>query len=239
MRSSSRPALPMNLCGADPDRELLPRAGAMKRTERERLRRPRPRDVGGFSHAASQGLLPSVPSMPPTFERGVLLPSARGILRTGMARFFSVTGIYVLVVFGGLPRWTLPSGVVVLTLLTLGTGWFVLMLRTLERPGQRALDEILHGYCTLDSNGPNYSRSSEHSWGEGGPPWDYSGVWLLDRKFAVRSCPNLQIDPPGFYPSPHRAGQWELWTGVLWSGIYRTHPWPRTRLHHPTAAVRP
>ena len=180
-----------------------------------------------------------VPSLPPTLESGVLLPSARGILRTGMAKLFAVTGIYVLVVFGGLPRLTLPSGVVVLTLLTLGTGWFLLMLRTLKRPGQRALDEMIHGYTTLDSNGPNYFRSSEHSWEEGGPPWDYSGVWLLDRKFAVRSLPNPQIDPPGFYPSPHRDGQWELWTGVLWSGIYRTRPWPRTQLRTATSAVRP
>lgn len=211
----------------------------MKPTERERLKQPRPRDVNGFSHAASLGLLPSVPSSPPTPETGLLLPSANGILRTGLAKFVSATIIYVLIVFGALPRVELPSGVVFAILLTLGAGWFILMVRTLKRPGQRTLDEMIHGYSTLGSSGPNYSCSSEHSWGEGGPPWDYSGVWLLDRTFAVKSLPNHQIDPPGFYPSPHRDGQWELWTGVLWSGIYRDHPWPRTSLCDATPAEWP
>lgn len=202
----------------------------MKRAARERLKHPRPRDVDGFAHAASMGLLPSVPSSPPTPASGVLVPSAHQVFTTGLTKFLAVTGIYVLFVFGALSRLELPSGVVLAILIASGAGWFLLMLRTFDRPGRRMLDEVVHGYTTNDAGWPNYFISSEHSWGESGAPWDFAGVWTLDRKFAVRGVPDRHVDPPGFYPSPHRAGQYELWTGVLWSGTYRDEPWPRTPL---------
>ncbi len=201
----------------------------MKRTERERLEHPRPRNVDGFAHAASRGLLPSVPSFPPSPTSGVLSPSAHHTFIVGLARVLVATGIYALLVFGALPRVGLPSGVVVAILLVSGAAWFILILRAFDRPGRRMLDEIVHGYTTFDTSWPNYF-GSKHSWGEAGPPWDNSGVWILDRNLTVRSVPNRQVDPPGFYPSPHRAGQWELWTGVVWSGTYRDDPWPRLRL---------
>lgn len=214
----------------DPQPGALPRqVHGMKRSERERLRHPQPRNVHGFSEAASLGLLPLVPSCAPTPETGLLVPSANSVLRRGLAKFVSATGLYIAFVFGALPRLALPSGVVFALLLTLAIGWFLLMLHTMKRPGHRTLDEMMHGYATLSSGGPHYFSSSEHSWGEGGPPWDDSGVWLLGHEFAVRSPPNRQIDPPGFYPSPHRVGQWELWTGEVWSGVYRHDPWPRAR----------
>ena len=145
-----------------------------------------------------------------------------------MAKLCAATAAYSLVVFGAFPRFALPSGVVAVTLLTTGIGWFIMLLRSLKRPAHRTLDEMMHGYSTLSSNMPNYSSRSEHRWSEGGPPWDYSGVWLLDRNFTVQSPPNRQFDPPGFYPSPHQVEQWELWTGVVWSGMYRNSPWTRT-----------
>ncbi len=201
----------------------------VKRAARERLEHPRPRDVDGFSRAASLGLLPSVPPSPPTPTSGVLLPSAKHVFVTGVSKFIVVSCLYALFLFGALSRVALPSAIVVLISLAIGAGWFFLMLRTFDRPGRRMLDEIVHGYTTFDTSWPNYFGSSDHSWGEGGPPWDNSGVWILDGKFTVQSAPNHEVDPPGFYPSPHRAGQWELWTGVVWSGTYRSDPWPRSR----------
>lgn len=199
----------------------------MRRATREGLKLPLPRDVEGFSRAVILRLSPSVPMSPPAPPAGVLVPSANDIFRADLTRFIAFTVIYIFFVFGVLSRLALPWGIELALLFALGATWFTLMMRALRRAGKRTLDEIVRGYSTLGSNGTNYFRSSEHSWGEGGAPWDYSGVWRLDRNFAVKSPPNLEIDPPGFYPSPHRAGQWELWTGVVWSGTYRSEPWPR------------
>lgn len=181
--------------------------------------------------------MPSVPVFPPTPSSGVLVPSAGRTFRAGLVKFLAVTGIYTLLVFVALPRWELSSGIAVVMLLVSGAAWFVLMLWTLDRPGRRMLDEITHGYTTFDNEWTNYFGTSEHSWREGDPPWDNSGVWILDRTFSVRSAPNRELDPPGFYPSPHRAGRWELWTGAVWSGTYRNDPWPPTRLPGATSAM--
>jgi cbb3-type cytochrome oxidase subunit 3 len=53
-------------------------------------------------------------------------------------------------------------------------------------------------------------------------PWDYAGIWVMDTKTGrPLNVPDFTKAAPGFYPSPHRGGQEELWTGYAWAGVYR------------------
>lgn len=50
--------------------------------------------------------------------------------------------------------------------------------------------------------------------------WVWHGVWVLDSSGRVVSEPDPEVEPPGFYPSPNRAGSLELWTGSQWIGVH-------------------
>lgn len=201
----------------------------MSRAEREASKRPRPRDVAGFSEAVAQGVLPSVPLSAPTPGSGVLFPSAGIVSLTSLAKL--VVGFVLIAFFasGVLSRIGLPDGSDAVVGGVLGSGLLVLMVRNIRRTGHRILDETLIGYTTSPIVGGQFFASSGNPWSgfEGGTPWDFGGVWVFDRKYNVVSPPNAEVDPPGFYPSPHRPGQWELWTGFVWSGAYRDGPWLR------------
>lgn len=51
--------------------------------------------------------------------------------------------------------------------------------------------------------------------------WDYSGLWVLADDGRVKRAPDVTVEPPGFYPSPNRPRQYELWTGTTWAAQYR------------------
>lgn len=89
--------------------------------------------------------------------------------------------------------------------------------------GDRALEELRHGYTTLvlkvglfrSSPGMRFSSTN------GRVGWDYFGVWVLATDGSVKSAPDRRVEPPGFYPSPHPPGEYELWTGTAWAAQYR------------------
>lgn len=197
----------------------------MKRSDRERLQRPRPRDVDGFADAYADGLLPIVTRHPPAPGSGVVVPSAASLFWTWLAKFVATFASFF--VFAQLepPQTVIPQFLYYSAGALVGVSILWLAFRTLLRYVDRSIDEMLHGYTTVTLIAGGVGRS-EHSWGEVGPPWNYDGVWVLNRKFAVKSTPNPLADPPGYYPSPNRPGCWELWTGEVWSGAYRDEPWP-------------
>lgn len=111
--------------------------------------------------------------------------------------------------------------------LTLAVGLIglALIMRNLGRVGDRKLEEIAHGYTTLKLEFGGFWLGEGRRWPRFGhrAPWDYSGLWVLDGATgAVESEPDREVDPPGLYPSPNRPGALELWTGVVWSGHYRS-----------------
>jgi hypothetical protein len=106
----------------------------------------------------------------------------------------------------------------------LGLIGFAAIMLTQRKVGARKLEELEQGYTTLTLQFGGFWLGEPRRW----PgfwhrmPWDYSGVWVLDGSTgAVISEPSPDSDPPGFYPSPNRHGALELWTGVVWSGVYR------------------
>jgi len=87
------------------------------------------------------------------------------------------------------------------------------------------LDEMAHGYTTwvLKSGSLAVGRRSR-AWRRSNEEttWDYSGVWVLNHTGQkVLSEPDPTVEPPGLYPSPHREGWLELWSGAQWLGIFR------------------
>lgn len=123
-------------------------------------------------------------------------------------------------------------------ILTLAAGLigFAVIIRDLGRVGDRKLEEIAHGYTTLKLDFGGFWLGEGRRWPHFGhrPPWDYSGLWVLDGTHgAVLSKPDRGVEPPGLYPSPNRPGAMELWTGVVWSGNYRRQPSSTGRVELP------
>ncbi|WP_104434533.1 hypothetical protein [Kineococcus xinjiangensis] len=106
--------------------------------------------------------------------------------------------------------------------MALGFVPFILTGRWWKAVGRRKIEELQHGYTTLTitfgqfhNGGGSHVRDTD-----AGPPWDYSGTWVLHRDGRVKSAPQPGYDPPGLYPSPVRRGAYELWTGASWTGHY-------------------
>jgi hypothetical protein len=160
-----------------------------------------------------------VPETPPA-----LLPgrSASRLFNRWIATSAAVV-IAVLLALEIVPRLGLPGwGQGVLTLAA-GLIGLAMIMRNLGRVGERKLEEIAAGYTTIKLEFGDFWIGEGRRWSRFGrrPPWDYSGLWVLDGATgAVVSEPDRSVDPPGLYPSPNRPGALELWTGVVWSGHY-------------------
>lgn len=144
-----------------------------------------------------------VPAQPPVRLPGA---SAAGLARRHLAVFGIATAAYLVVFFlVGVP-WVLIGA---------GAAWFALGWVLLGRVGDRLVEELDRGYTTLVvDTGMFWVRAT------GWTPWDFAGVWRFVRGDVQAPEPGA-IDPPGLYPSPHRPGRREVWTGVVWTGVYR------------------
>lgn len=102
-------------------------------------------------------------------------------------------------------------------------GALVFVVHGLNRVGYRNVEELDHGYTTTKVASGSYFQtlSFRRSRQAGRVEWDYSGIWVLDVTGGVISAPDHRTDPPGYYPSPNRPGEFELWTGHAWAGDYR------------------
>ncbi len=182
----------------------------------------RPRDVPGYSYALANGVVRPVPRQPPALLPG---PTAERMFHLHLLKTAGGVAVYIVLVqlitrfVGG---WA-EAGL----MLTLGLGGFLGWLRLMAAVGTRNAEELRHGYTTFQMVFGLLGFGEGRRWRETGhrAPWDYSGLWVLDHKTgSVKQAPNLDVDAPGFYPSPNREGWLELWTGVVWSGQYRKYP---------------
>jgi hypothetical protein len=126
------------------------------------------------------------------------------------------------------------------SLLVLGLGLLTLwvILRSWAAVGAPNLEELEHGYTTLVLEYGHFRPTGDRRWGATvwHVPWDYSGLWVLGGDGRVLSPPDPETEPPGFYPSPNRPGEYELWTGTAWAGQFRS--WERPGLPGPTVSAR-
>lgn len=192
---------------------------AVSRTRGRRDARIPPREVAGYAQAYAAGQLPLVPQHPPTL---VVRPTARAQLHRLIVLTF--TGVLAAALLGRLlERLAWPGGLRAVVLgavaLALGVG----TLRLLAGVGNRSLAELERGYTTLELTFGGFWFGEGHEFqGEDlRAPWDYRGTWLLHhRDGRVLRAPDPTVDPPGMYPSPHRPGRRELWTGAVWLDHY-------------------
>jgi hypothetical protein len=179
--------------------------------------RPRPRDVPGFAEAVAAGL---VPDRPATAPEPTVHPSAAARQR-----------VFVVALVGGI------TGTVLVGLRSLGddpgrgavvvaglsaTAVLVVLAALWRWVGAAALAELHRGYTTTTLVFGGYGLSVPRRYRSFGdrPPWDYSGVWRVG-PVASAEAPDPAQDPPGFYPSPTRDGELELWSGRVWLGVFR------------------
>ena len=195
----------------------------MTKADRDALRFPRPREVAGFEDAFARGVLPVVPERPPASASTALSPSAAAMSKSSWMKLG--ISLALLLVYTKLvtPRIELPLDIDFWPVPLLGFGWFFLAIFLRRQVATRTLQETLRGYATRPVVFATYSSTFNPTWFETDRriPWSFSGVWVLTPKFVVVSVPNREVDPPGYYPSPHRPDHWELWTGDVWSGTYQ------------------
>lgn len=207
---------------------LVPARRGLARADRgsERtLPEVRPREVPEFAGALAMGQLPVVPATPPVPLPG---PTASTLFQRWLVRTLVAVGAVVVLV--DLAR-ELPALLAAPLVLGLGLGVLWLAGKDMGRVGDRNVQELRHGYTTVVLVFGSFWMPGERRRWKGAhdrAPWDYRGVWVLDGTGRrVLRAPDLSVEPPGFFPSPHRPGSWELWTGVVWSGHLRPPPGDR------------
>jgi hypothetical protein len=180
----------------------------------------RPRDVPGYAAAVTAGLTPVRPSRPPALRPGPTAHSA--LVGCGAA----LAGAAVLVIAalsfgpdsGSEATWTQ-----LLTMLGATAAGLALVLASIGRFRRVLLAELDAGYVTTTFHQGLFWFGDRP--GPRGPSavvgWVWDGVWVLSTSGRAVRAPDPDVDPPGFYPSPHETGRLELWTGSQWLGVYR------------------
>lgn len=187
--------------------------------DRSSARLPRPRDVAGFEAARAQGRTPLRPSAPPRIVEGTTARQAfRHLVIVHAVAVAAIIGCLIL-----LPDNRI-AGKYALAFFAVLTVAYVVLRASLRRFRAIFLDELQAGYTTqrfmqglfwLPRKGGGLKPPVDDVVG-----WDWSGVWVYDSDGNVVSAPDVSVDPPGLYPSPHIAGTRELWTGYRWTGVY-------------------
>jgi hypothetical protein len=180
--------------------------------------RPYPRDVEGYAAAVAAGLTPARPSTPPDITGR---PTARNAFRY-LATTFAVAVAATLACLALLPDGRIAGKGAIAYVAVLVIGYFAVRV-PLHRCRDILLEELQAGYTTRTftqgsfwiPRGPARTHKDNDVIG-----WVWDGLWVLDRHGNVVSVPDRSLDPPGLYPSPHRPGKLELWTGYQWAGVY-------------------
>ncbi len=155
--------------------------------------------VPGYEQALAAGLLPLVPPEPPR-----LLPGETA--DQGFMRIFKRTfaGIVALVLVGNVFEKP-PAGLEALPLLGSHFGLMMsvggvtamaVIYKQLGRVGERHLEELRHGYTTLEMKNGGVWLGERRKF-RGMPrarttPWDFSGTWVL-----TSDGPSFPSQPPG------------------------------------------
>jgi hypothetical protein len=186
-----------------------------------RTARPRPRDVPGYAEALAAGRVPSVPATPPSLLRG---PSAAAMFRQFLVGTVVVVVAWFLVLAVTTHVAKGPGTTRVVVMVPAGLIAFTVVIALVRRVGRRNQAELAHCYTTirLTMGGFSTNLGRMKSPQQRRADWNYAGVWVLDGGTGrVVSAPDPSVDPPGFFPSPHRQGALEFWTGAQWTGEFR------------------
>lgn len=167
----------------------------------------------GFATAAVADRLVSVPATPPQF-----IPSSTAhhafnlfLLKGAAAVAVALLAIDPIQNLRISPVWT---SLVTLSL-SLSALW--LIVHWWAGVGARNLEELRYSYTTLILQYSTFKPTGDRRW--------------------YKSKPNPDIDPPGFYPSPNKPENFELWTGSAWTGQYRSLRAPETGQHFGIAGI--
>ena len=189
----------------------------------EQVRSPRPREVPGFAKAVAAGLTPARPARPPALLPGTTAHQA--LVRCALVLACAVVLVVVVIAFG--PEdggqatvWGVAS---ILGATAVGLAPVLVAIGRFRRV---LLAELAAGYVTTTFLHGSFwfvSRPGRKV-GNDVVGWDWDGVWVLTSGGSVVTAPDPGVDPPGFYPSPHRPGELELWTGCQWIGVHQTAP---------------
>lgn len=194
---------------------------------------PRPRDVAAFGPARAAGLTPQVPSTPPRIS--VQPPARRALRDVALLLGLVVAAILsVLIVAGQDGRLSGPGLGALLIVTVMG---LVALAVSVRRWRGSQLAELQRGYTTATFKLARFwfDRSPDAPWTNGWVEWNWDATWVLRADGSVVSAPSGENDPPGLYPSPHRDGALELWTGHQWSGYL---PTGEHRVPGPASGIR-
>ena len=188
----------------------------------DRSLEPLPRDVAGFADAQAEGLTPALPAHPPSSP--LPEPTARVLLhRLGYTLAASVGATLVTLFALPTPDGQIAPVTAIGIIVVLAAGG-ILTRRALAAFRSRLLDEIQAGYVTttFQQGGFWIARREGRVFAPGRNVlgWDWRGLWVLDSAGGAVSIADRAVDPPGLYPSPHRPGQRELWTGHQWAFVF-------------------
>lgn len=190
-------------------------------TDRWRPPGPEPRDVEGFAAAVSAGVTPDRPATPPSIAGR---PTARRAF-IGLATTFGVATAAAIACLVMLPGGRVSGLGAVAFFAVLAIGYLAIRA-SLHRFRDIFLAELQAGYATTTFTQGLFwiprGGSGRRTWGDDVVGWNWDGLWVLDIHGNVVSAPDGSIDPPGLYPSPHRVGKLELWTGYRWTGVFPT-----------------
>ena len=181
-----------------------------------------PRDVPAYAEAVASGHVRPVPNDPPVLA---IRPSAGS-----RARHIVVAGTLALVaalILVKVSQPALPQGWPALLLTLIGCIIVAATLMAWARLGRTCIREFSHGYTTFEITfGTYWLGTGRYRPGNANrPPWDFSALWLLESSSGtVLRSPTKQSDPPGMYPSPHRDGVLELWSGLVWMDYFADYP---------------
>ena len=166
-------------------------------------------------------MTPAMPARPPSPLPGA--SAHRLLLRLGYTLAAGVGAVLVTLAALPTPDGRIGVAAAAVLILVMAAGAFM-GRRALVSFRSRLLDEIQAGYTSTTFKQGGFwlahRDGSVFAPGRNVLGWDWLGLWVLDADGAVVSSPDRSTDAPGLYPSPHRSGERELWTGHQWSFVY-------------------
>jgi hypothetical protein len=169
----------------------------------------RPRDVPGFHDAFNAGILPQVATHPPA-----VLPG-QTVGQMGLRFLIGLGGVFV---GAAIPIMTNKAGWLIPAVTLLGVAAGIFASKVIRA---KATLELKHGYTTSRETASWFFNLGKNRHMR----WNFAGAWQLNRNGTVVSVPpDPLVEPPGYYPSPHKPESLGLWSGYAWANRYQDYP---------------
>ncbi len=161
-----------------------------------------PDKVGGYQLALQAGVIKLPPTDPPHMIAGISAVDAFWIFIVSMV----LTGALWWMLVNALNTYAGLTGVWRLVMIVPGITWFLGVLWALRQVGHRLYAELAAGYVTLPLLTGGFSIGDGRAFGLSRVrgPWNFKGVWNLDRCGNVRSAPDRSVWAP---PRPRPRAQ--------------------------------